>query len=138
MIANHMKPVFLAAALFATVASAADARDRWSDTAGSIYRIETNRDDPAPEGEFYRIVYTGSASFVRRLGIFSGALQAPPPRDFGIYITRGYWPGDAEGGATLAPKAKIIDVDGGLRGHAFAADGACSFESGVCVIRGGN
>ncbi|MDQ0137364.1 hypothetical protein J2T08_005303 [Neorhizobium galegae] len=143
MIANRIKPVLVAAALFASLASAANARDGWSDRDSSVYRLGSNRwehrDDRTSNVESFRVFYTGTASFVRRLGIFSGPLQARPVPDFGIhfarYFSQDYWWGQ-EGGVVLAPKAKIIDVDSGLRGYGIGH--ACAYEAGVCVIRGGN
>lgn len=141
MIANRIKPVLAAAALFASLASAANARDGWSDAGSGVYRLDSNRwvdrADNMSDVEGFRVFYTGTASFVRKLGIFSGALQARPIPDFGVYFSRyfseDYWRGQ-EGRVVLAPKAKIIDVDAGLRGFG----NACSYEFGVCVIRGGN
>lgn len=141
MIANRIKPVLVAAALFASLASAANARDGRSGADGSVYRLGGNhwveQGDGAPNVESFRVFYTGTASFVRRLGIFSGPLQAPPIPDFGIHFSRyfseGYWQGE-EGRVVLAPRAKIIDVGTGLRGFG----NACSYGAGVCVIRGGN
>jgi hypothetical protein len=140
MIANRIKPVLVAAALFASFASAADARDGWTDPDGSVYRLGSNRwverADNMSDVEGFHVFYTGTASFVRKLGIFSGALQARPIPDFGIHFSRyfseDYW--GQEGRVVLAPKAKIIDVDSGLRGFG----NACAYEAGVCVIRGGN
>ncbi|MEN3148716.1 hypothetical protein ABCW43_15490 [Neorhizobium sp. IRAMC:178] len=136
MIANRIKPVLVAAAFFASLASAANARDGWSDAGSGVYRLE-QREDRSSNVESFRVFYTGTASFVRRLGIFSGPLQAPPIPDFGIhfarYFSEDYWWAQ-EGRVVLAPKAKIIDVGTGLRGFADA----CSYEFGVCVIRGGN
>ncbi|CDZ71059.1 Hypothetical protein NGAL_HAMBI2610_26630 [Neorhizobium galegae bv. orientalis] len=141
MIANRIKPVLVAAALFASLASATNARDGRSDPDSSVYRLASNRwaerEDRASDVESFRVFYTGTASFVRRLGIFSGPLQAPPIPDFGIhfarYFSEDYWWAQ-EGRVVLAPKAKIIDVDSGLRGFG----NACSYEADVCVIRGGN
>ncbi|CAN7518186.1 hypothetical protein [Neorhizobium sp. LjRoot104] len=143
MIANRIKPVLVAAALFASLASATNARDGWIDAGSGVYRLGSNRseqrDDRSPNVESFRVFYTGTASFVRRLGIFSGPLQARPIPDFGIhfarYFSQDYWWGQ-EGRVVLAPKAKIIDVDSGLRGRGLG--NACAYEAGVCVIRGGN
>lgn len=143
MIANRIKPVLVAAALFASLASAANAGDGWSGADGSVYRLGSDRSEPREDRssnvESFRVFYTGTASFVRRLGIFSGPLQARPIPDSGIhfarYFSQDYWWGQ-EGRVVLAPKAKIIDVDNGLRG--FGIEDACAYEAGVCVIRGGN
>ncbi|MDP9837462.1 hypothetical protein J2T09_002214 [Neorhizobium huautlense] len=43
---------------------------------------------------------------------------------------------DDAGKSSLAPRAKIIDVDPVAYNNAFAPRNGCVIESGVCVIRG--
>ena len=149
MIANRMKPVLLAAALVATAASIAEAGDRRGDRDHRHHRVENSRWDRQGDGRRNRPAEidrmgsfaVGSIKRVRQLGgFYGGALEAYPIRGNGIYFLRDadYWPLYGEPRVTLAPKAKVIDVEQEMRRNAVASQAACAFEAGVCIIRGGN
>ncbi|WJR69269.1 hypothetical protein QTA58_11245 [Neorhizobium sp. CSC1952] len=150
MIANRMKPVLAALVLVAAFATTAEARDRWHHDRGHRHhRVENNRWDRQGDGHWNRPaeidrmagVNTRSIRRLRQLGgFYGGAIEAYPVRGNGIYFLRDaeyYWPLREQSRVTLAPKAKIIDVEQQMGGNAFASQ-ACAFEAGVCVIRGGN
>ncbi|MBW6423928.1 hypothetical protein KX729_20920 [Rhizobium sp. XQZ8] len=150
MIANRMKPVFVAAAVFAALSTVAIAGDRpenrWGDRGHGYHRVENSRWDRQGDGRRNRpaeidrmgAIYANSVSHIRRMGDFyGGAIEAYGLRGLGRYFSRDYWPAGGARQVMLAPKAKIIDVDKEMGGNAFASQ-ACAFEAGVCIIRGGN
>jgi hypothetical protein len=57
----------------------------------------------------------------------------------GTYFLRDqrYWDLSQENPIRLAPRAKIIHVDNRLDGDRYPPSDGCSYEHGVCVIRGG-
>jgi hypothetical protein len=77
----------------------------------------------------------GLPSIIQGVGTFAGSLSAMRVRGNGTYV---YADGLRPSFAThdIAPKAKIITVGEDFKGALSAHDG-CSYESGVCVIRGG-
>jgi hypothetical protein len=147
MTANRMKPVLVAAALAAALSSVASAGDRYGDRwdRDHRHRVENSRIDRQGDGRRNRSAEIdrrensdGSITHVRRPGNFyGGTTEAYSIRGVGNYFLRDYMPASATGRVVLAPKAKIIDVEAEMDGNAFASR-ACSFEAGVCVIRGGN
>jgi len=161
MIANRMKPVLAAAAMFtavfATLSSPAFAGDRpafrhgnhWGDRGHGYHRVENSRWDRQGDGRRNRpaeidrmgATYANSITRVRQLGgFYAGAIAAYPVPGNGIYFLRDddqYWPSRERASVTLAPRAKIIDVEKEMGGNVFASQ-ACAFEAGVCIIRGGN
>ncbi len=68
---------------------------------------------------------------------WAGATYAYPDDGNGIYFDRGYGAGEMTASADRIPGPKIIRVDRNDLGGGFAARNACSYEEGVCVIRGG-
>lgn len=160
MIANRLTPVLAAAALVAAFTTMAEAGDRWGDRSPGKHRhhrVENSRWDRQGDGRWNRPAEIGRltrfdrsphfhrpsgfdgqrdwVSFVRGLGAYGGSIEAYQVRGNGIYFLRDDWPVQETTTVVLAPKAKIIHVDEDLRG---AAGSACSYEAGVCVIRGGN
>lgn len=72
-------------------------------------------------------------------GFYGGGLEAYPISGNGIYFLQdGYgWGYEPAAVSRPAPMAKVIDVDQAMRtSHSASAD-ACSYEHGVCIIRGG-
>lgn len=71
-------------------------------------------------------------------GYYGGDLYAYAERGNGVYFLRDGddWQGREEARIMPLPKAKIIDVEDSLRGNSSVAGNGCSFEHGVCVIRG--
>jgi hypothetical protein len=57
----------------------------------------------------------------------------------GTYFLRdqAYWGPSSGADVPPAPRAKIIHVNSRFNGDAYPATGGCSYEHGVCVIRGG-
>jgi hypothetical protein len=57
----------------------------------------------------------------------------------GTYFLRdqGYWAPSVQNDAPLTPRAKIIHVDNRSDGDRYPPSNGCSYEHGVCVIRGG-
>jgi hypothetical protein len=162
MTANRIKSAFLVLACL-VVASAASAGERrhhgqhrphagnivGNSLSGSHRRhfVENRRWDRQGDGRRNRPAeidrnrdFAGNQfTQVRQIGgYYGGAIEAYPDPGNGIYFLRDNddWPRRERSTVALAPRAKIIDVDGGLRGNAFATNSACSFEYGVCVIRG--
>jgi hypothetical protein len=92
-------------------------------------------------GNRSRDVYGNSISIIGGLGTYVGNLDVTRDRGNGIYFMRdgyGWAPQAQDPAAVLAPKAKIIDVEQAMAsGNPFAPRNACSYENGVCVIRGG-
>ncbi|AYD02814.1 hypothetical protein [Neorhizobium sp. NCHU2750] len=158
MIANHMKPVLFAAALAAAFASAVEARDRWPEGGGSRpgyhgghhygYGHHGRRGDlkilnarvlgnparavaagPDLQRNQGSIVTTGSS------GVVSGSTMFYVDGGRIIYSGDGMAPPATEK-PYLAPKAKIIDVTEELAQGSFKPVDGCSYEMGVCVIRG--
>jgi hypothetical protein len=163
MITIRIKPLVIAAAALAAFASVAAAADRGHHFRGDSDRgydrghrhqfVENNRWDRQGDGrrnrpaEIRRMTGSyasgryeqGSSSFTRGLDTYAGSVQAYSIPGNGTYFVRDdvYWPQQERRSASLAPKAKIIDVEQEMGGNAFASSKACSFEAGVCVIRGG-
>jgi hypothetical protein len=159
MIGIRIKPLVIAAAALAALASVASAADRRHHGERGYERghrhqfVENNRWDRQGDGrrnrpsEIRRMTGSyapgryqqGSSSFTRGLDTYAGSVQAYSIPGNGTYFVRddGYWPQPERRSAALAPKAKIIDVEQEMGGNAFASAKACSFEAGVCVIRGG-
>lgn len=67
----------------------------------------------------------GLPSIVPGVGTYSGAISAVQIKGVGNYFMVSGNLG-ADDGPVLAPKARIIEIEG---------DDACSYEAGVCVIR---
>nr|WP_325265509.1 hypothetical protein [uncultured Rhizobium sp.] len=163
MISHRIKPLVIAAAVlaaFASVASAADRRhhhqgyaDRGYDRGHRHQFVKNNRWDRQGDGrrnrpaEINRITRTyasgrfdrGSSSFTRGIDTYAGSIQAYSVPGNGTYFVRDdiYWPQQERRSLALAPKAKVIDVAQEMGGNAVASNKSCSFEAGVCVIRGG-
>lgn len=162
MTANSMKPVFAAALLLAAFSPIAEAGERHD---GKGYgrnhdhqRVENNRWDRQGDGRYNRPAEIDRANsfdnrsityFRRpdrqpgdlygRSDFYGGALVAWSLPGHGIYFLNddGYWPRARSRNDHLAPKAKVIDVKEALNGGKNGQPAACSFEAGVCVIRGG-
>lgn len=83
---------------------------------------------PRPSGG-----YTNPVSRIRGVGTFSSSSWALDlDRLLEGSVTR-----YLSAGPELAPKAKIIHVDSTLSAKSWEPRNACSYEAGVCVIRGG-
>ncbi|TDK34490.1 hypothetical protein E2F50_16770 [Rhizobium deserti] len=65
--------------------------------------------------------------------------EAFSPYASGTYFLRdqAYWDLYQENLVRLAPRAKIIHVDNRLDEDQYPPSNGCSYEHGVCVIRGG-
>lgn len=154
MIANRMKPVLLAAALAMSVvgvsAPAAFARDGFHSghhgngefgkrnrlawlsgkTLGSPARATASRSDTYRKSSSVRNF--SSFRIVRGSSIiFSDGYYAIYLDRFGRYATRPAHP-------VIAPKAKVINVTDEVVEKGFKPVNGCTFEQGVCVIRGKN
>ena len=72
-------------------------------------------------------------------GFYGGGLEAYPVSGNGIYFLQdGYgWGYEPAADSRPAPMAKVIDVDEAMRTGRSASADACSYEHGVCIIRGG-
>jgi hypothetical protein len=111
--------------------------DRWDRQGDAFHRryVTRSRSDWHRRDDRYggRYLYGAPGSEATR----AGATYAYPDDGNGIYFDRGYGLGE-DIGRPLAPHGpKIIRVgrdDGDPR---FAASNGCSYEQGVCVIRGG-
>lgn len=68
--------------------------------------------------------YTTPVTRVAGVGTFSRSVWAISREDMGN-----------PPGASFAPKASIIHVDGKMRSGSASPSSACSYEAGVCVIR---
>ncbi|TWF50256.1 hypothetical protein [Neorhizobium alkalisoli] len=180
MIANRMKSVLVAAAIFAAFTVTAEAGDgfrhggrghngghsngphrvissdfRGATLSGNHHRsrfVENRRFDRQGDGHYGRngsVTRTvrseqpsgfngNSRSFFRQRDTYVGALQAYSIPGNGTYFVRDddYWPAPQRRANPIAPRAKIIDVEQAMGGNAVASATACSFEAGVCVIRG--
>jgi hypothetical protein len=167
MIANRWKPVVLSLALLAGFASSAAAESRWRHGHGDRHHsnrielrgeilsgrhryhyVENRRWDRQGDGrrnrpaEIRRANGYAAGSIVRRQqigGYYGGSIEAYPVRGNGVYSLgdNEYWPASPAPRAYLAPRAKIIDVVGDMRARPLSGRNACSYEHGVCVIRGG-
>lgn len=134
MIANRMKPVFVAGlVLAATLSSPSQAGDR---DYGHWHYLS------APAGAFAS--NSDLAAFVSKPGIFSGTFDIARTASRSVYILRSYRDTpftspviSMTGSGSVSPSVKIIDVAGETE-DAFAPVNACIYEAGACVIRGGN
>ncbi len=155
MIANRMKPVLVAAALVGALASAALARDPSPDfnSSNNGYRghhyghghhgrrgqlklfsdqrlggasrvVSGSRDRSAESGSFVTPSYVGSVS---------GSSFFYVDGDRTVYST---FATPSTTGPYIAPTAKIIDVTEASARGSFNPVNGCSYEMGVCVIRG--
>lgn len=116
---NRMTSALLAAALALTAASASAGDYNSSRRGGGYHHVKTR---PS-------IGYTNPVTRIRGVGTFASSSWAfnldrlgDSIRDFPI------------GGPQLAPRAKVIDVESDI--GLLAPRNACSYEAGVCVIRG--
>lgn len=155
MIANRMKPVLFALALSGALASAALARDPSPDF---------NNSDTGYRGHHYGHGHHGRRGQLKlfsdqRLGGASRVISAPRNRtaEGGSFAPSSY--SDSFSGSSflyidgaraaysivaaqppagpyIAPKAKIIDVAETSGQGNFNPVNGCSYEMGVCVIRG--
>lgn len=135
MIANRMKPLLVAgmmlAAAFSSPSHAGERRDygRWHYLS-------------APAGAF--VYNSDPAAFVSKSGIFSGTFDVIRTPSHSVYLLRGYAtatftsPQLAPAATAISPALKIVDVAEEASHDFFAPISGCSYESGVCVIRGGN
>jgi hypothetical protein len=155
MIANRLTSVSLAIALSAAFASAAVARDRGPHHAPGYHGHH--------HGHHYgrnrlRILSDGAlggasrvATVKRNVRSNAGSVTSPGSYSVAVGSTVFYSDGyraiylDQRGLAAErpalsypAPKAKIIHVTEELAGGSFRPTDGCSYEMGVCVIRGGN
>lgn len=134
MTANRITPVVVAGMMLAAaISSSSQAGEhryygRWHSASAPANTFVFNRDP---------------AAFISKSGVFSVTFDVVRNASRSIYLLRSYQPtafiGPVLSGETqyVAPKAKIIDVTSELRGAALAPFNGCSWESGVCVIRGG-
>ncbi|SFB25176.1 hypothetical protein SAMN03159496_02542 [Rhizobium sp. NFR07] len=147
MIANRIKPALVATALLALLATGASARDRWPGYGhgapgyhgshhghGHGHHYGHNRLNMLSDrslGGASRVVTASKSrgSGSGSIGFVSGGVV--------FYSDGGYW-GEQDRTMIPAPTAKIIDVNQAMADHSFAATNDCTFEVGVCVIRGGN
>lgn len=158
MIANRMKPVLFAVALFSAFAPAALARDRSPDfnsSHGGNRGYHHGHGHHAPHGELklFSDQRLGGASRIvssRRDGSFNtGSVQRlgsfATVSGTSIIYSNGYreiYVGQYASQPTRptlsypAPKAKIITVTQELADSSFKPVDGCSYEMGVCVIRG--
>lgn len=72
-------------------------------------------------------------------GFYGGGVEAYPVAGNGIYFLQdGYgWGYEPAADSRPVPTAKVIDVDEATRAGRSAFADACSYEHGVCIIRGG-
>lgn len=150
MIANRLTSFVIATALLSALAPTAHAWER--DRDHRHQRVENNRWDRQGDGrrnrpsEFEKAERRDNRDIERRSisrsisrgsGAYGGSILAYSVRGNGTYFVRdSYWPVRESNTVILAPKARIIDVEQEMGGNAFASEAACSFEAGVCVIRG--
>lgn len=146
MIANRLTPVLAATALLALLATGASARDRSPGHGhgapgyhgphhGHGHHFGRNRLNMLSDrslGGASRVVTASRSRGSERgsIGFVSGSVI--------FYSDGGYWGSDAgqDNTMTPAPRAKIIDVNQAMTDQSFAATNGCTFEMGVCVIRG--
>lgn len=155
MIANRMKPVLFALALAGAFASAALARDP---------SPNFNSGEKGYRGHHYGHGHHGRRGQLKlfsdqRLGGASRVVSVPPNRtaEGGSFASSSYsdsFSGSSfvyidgeraaysivatqpQAGPYIAPKAKIIDVTEASAQGNFNPVNGCSYEMGVCVIRG--
>lgn len=158
MIANRMKPVLFALALSSAFASAALARDPFPDFNSSDTGYRDHHDGHGHHGrrgqlKLFSDQRLGGASRVvsstrnsrpdsgsiQALGTFatvsgSSIIYADGYRE--IYVSEYAAEPSRSGLSYPAPKAKIITVTEELANGNFQPVNGCSYEMGVCVIRG--
>jgi hypothetical protein len=163
MIAIRLPSILFATALVVSAAAGAEARDGGASRGNMIIQHQRHVVDGNPwgrhrpprpahmasndgldrgghHGRRSRDVYGNSISIIGGIGTYVGDIDVTRDRGNGIYFMRdsyGWGPQAPEQGPALAPRAKIIDVEQAMAsGNAFAPRNACSYENGVCVIRG--
>jgi hypothetical protein len=161
MIANRIKPVVLAAAFVSALVSGASARDHSS---GHRHHDPAYRhlERPAHGHHFRRgqlklisgrslggasriVTATNdtrskTGSFVET-GAYSSLAGSTVYYDDGsraIYVDRYRGPARGQALSYPAPRAKVINVMEELPDGSIRTIDGCSYEMGVCVIRGGN
>ena len=121
MTPNQITSTLLAAILLALPACSAPAGDYNSSHRHGGYHAKWR---PS-------IGYTNPVSRIRGVGTFSSSSWA-----FNLDRVAGSIRDYRISGPQLAPKAKVIDVESEPPGGFFNPRNACSYEMGVCVIRG--